>query len=105
MMPFLRNTTFVGVNMAAIYNDNIPLSARLMDAVIQYQKEGVVKSLQPVTAMSFSQIEEAFRTMQTGKHIGKIVLSPSDEDLVSVSVERRSDPLNRFLYWRLVGLF
>lgn len=34
--------------------------------------------------MTFSHIEEAFRLMQTGKHVGKIVLGANENDLVPV---------------------
>jgi NADPH:quinone reductase-like Zn-dependent oxidoreductase len=86
MTPFLRNTMFVGVNMGTIFNHNIPLSARLLKDIMQYRSQGVIKSLQPITVMNFSQTEEAYRTMQTGKHIGKIVLVPGEDDIVPVSL-------------------
>ncbi|KAK0707101.1 hypothetical protein B0T26DRAFT_790998 [Lasiosphaeria miniovina] len=82
MAPFLHNTTFAGVNMGAVFNHNIPLAARLLADVMRYHAQGVVKPLRPLTVMSFAQIEAAFRTMQAGKHIGKLVLVPHDDDLV-----------------------
>ncbi|KAK3990438.1 Compactin diketide synthase mokB [Cladorrhinum sp. PSN332] len=86
MAPFLRNTMFVGVNMGTIFNHSIPLSARLLKDIMQLRSEDVIKPLQPVTTMNFSQTEEAYRTMQTGKHIGKIVLVPREDDIVPVSL-------------------
>jgi len=35
--------------------------------------------------MVYSQLEEAFCLMQTGKHIGKMVLKAGDDDIVPVS--------------------
>ena len=87
MAPFLRNTMFVGVNMGTIFNHNIPLSARLLRDIMQYHSQGIVKPPQPVNVMNFSQTEEAYRTMQTGKHIGKMVLVPGDDDIVPVGLQ------------------
>jgi len=61
-----------------------PLAARVMEDIMRYHRQGVVKPLQPLTVMNFSQTEEAFRTMQSGKHMGKIVLVPHNDDLVPV---------------------
>ncbi|KAM7200715.1 Compactin diketide synthase mokB [Naviculisporaceae sp. PSN 640] len=82
MLPFLKNTTFTGLNMGAIFNHNTPLSARLLRDVMALHTRGIVKPIRPVTSLPFSQIEEAFRTMAGGKHIGKIVLIPNDDDQV-----------------------
>lgn len=95
MAPFLHNTTFAGVNMGAVFNHNIPLAARLLADVMRYHAQGVVQPLCPLTVMSFAQIEEAFRTMQAGKHIGKLVLVPHDDDLVPVRVALTCTP-NQF---------
>ncbi|KAM7187391.1 hypothetical protein V8F33_011289 [Rhypophila sp. PSN 637] len=82
MIPFLQNTTFTGLNMGAIFNHNIPLSARLLKQVMALHSQGVVQPIRPISTLPFSHIEEAFRTMAGGKHIGKIVLIPSDQDQV-----------------------
>ena len=60
------------------------LRNRLIEDVMRCLEEGIVKLVQPLNVMSFSQIEEAFRIMQTGKHIGKIVLKLDDNDVVPV---------------------
>lgn len=44
----------------------------------------IVKPITPTTFMTFSHIEEAFRLMQTGKHVGKIVLEADENDLIPV---------------------
>ena len=47
---------------------------------------GEVSSIEPITAFKASEIEKAFRFMQSGKHIGKIVLNMETDDQVEVSV-------------------
>ena len=85
MEPFMRNVTFASVNLLGIYRNSIPLAARIFSDVMSLLHQGVVRAIQPITVYSYSQMEGAFRFMQTGRHIGKIVLKPHDEDLVPVS--------------------
>lgn len=85
MEPFMRNVTFSSVNLLGIYRSNIQLAARIFEDVMRLVYQGVAKAVHPITLFDYSQTENAFRFMQTGKHLGKIVLRPHDEDLVPVS--------------------
>lgn len=84
MTPFLHNISFSGVNMLSVYRENVPLLSRILADVMKYWAMGVTKLVTPLKIMNFSQIEEAFRIMQTGKHIGKMVLAANDDDIVPV---------------------
>ncbi|TQN73576.1 Highly reducing polyketide synthase alt5 [Colletotrichum shisoi] len=88
MSPFMHNIVFAGVNMLSIYRSNIPLFARIISDVMRLLGEGVIRPIDPLTVMDYSQIEEAFRIMQTGKHIGKMVLKAGDDDLVPIVPQR-----------------
>lgn len=87
MSPFMNNIIFAGVNMLSVYRDNIPLFGRIIADVMRCLADGIIRPVQPLKVMNFSQIEEAFRIMQTGKHIGKMVLSAQPDDLVPVRNE------------------
>ncbi|KAK0611193.1 hypothetical protein B0T14DRAFT_548500 [Immersiella caudata] len=87
MAPFLCNTTFAGVNMRGVIAPG-PRCARVAEDVMRYYHEGVAKIPQPVNVMSFAQTEEAFRTMQSGKHMGKIVLTPSPNDIAPMALRK-----------------
>ncbi|KAL6796632.1 putative polyketide synthase [Trichoderma sp. SZMC 28012] len=91
MSKFMDNIAFVGVNMLSVYRDNIPLFGRIMADVMKALADGIIRPVQPLRVMNFSQIEEAFRIMQSGKHIGKMVLSAGPEDLVPI-VSQKSKP-------------
>ncbi|OJD32113.1 polyketide synthase [Diplodia corticola] len=93
MSPFMNNITFAGVNMLSVYRDNVPLFGRIISDVMKCLSEGIIRPVQPVKTMKFSQIEEAFRIMQTGKHIGKMVLTAGADDIVPI-VPRRLQPYN-----------
>jgi hypothetical protein len=43
-----------------------------------------VKPISPITIHTISEIETAFRTLQTGKNIGKVVVVPQADDQVKV---------------------
>jgi KR domain/Zinc-binding dehydrogenase len=47
-------------------------------------REGAIKELNPIRIYPFSQIQDAFRYMQSGAHSGKIVLEPHEDDEVPV---------------------
>ena len=46
--------------------------------------EGKMTPIEPITTFKMSEVEKAFRFMQSGKHIGKIVLNLGDDDQVKV---------------------
>lgn len=85
MAPFMDNRMFACVNLVGIYRNNIPLASRLLSDVMDLVHQGVIRPITPITVYPYSQIESAFKTMQLGQHVGKIVLKPSDDDLVPVS--------------------
>lgn len=86
MAPFMNDLTFASVNLVGIYRHNVPLAARLLSNVMDLVHQGVIHPITPITVYPYSQIESAFKLMQLGKHTGKIVLKPSDDDLVPVSL-------------------
>ena len=71
--------------MVALLQRAIPICAKVFQEVMGMLAQGITKPVSPVTIMPFSGIEEGFRTMQIGKHIGKIVLKAHDGDFVPVS--------------------
>ena len=90
MAPFLRNISFHSVNMVALLQRALPICAQVFQEVMGMLSEGITKPVDPMVFMPFSKIEEGFRTMQIGKHIGKIVFEAHDEDLVPVSNHQSS---------------
>ncbi|GLA55110.1 type I Iterative Polyketide synthase (PKS) [Aspergillus niger] len=84
MAPFMNNIHFCGVNMLSVYRDNIPLFGRIIADMMRMVSEGIIRPVKPLKTFNLSQIEEVFRTMQTGKHIGKMVFQANDDDLVPV---------------------
>jgi NADPH:quinone reductase-like Zn-dependent oxidoreductase/ubiquinone/menaquinone biosynthesis C-methylase UbiE/malonyl CoA-acyl carrier protein transacylase len=86
MAPFVKNVMFASVDITFILEQNRKLAAQLFSEVMKLVWSGSIKEASPVTVYSFSQMEEAFRLMQSGKHIGKIALEPREADLVQVNI-------------------
>lgn len=84
MAPFLRNVTFSSVNLYGIYRQNILLASKIFEEVMSLMRQGIIREVTPIKIYKFSEMEDAFRFMQAGKHVGKIVFKPSNEDLVPV---------------------
>lgn len=84
MRPFLQDATFAFFNLNHIEKDNPKLMAEIIQGTFDYLRRGITKPITPLTVYPISEVENAFRLMQTGKHVGKIALSYSDDDVVPV---------------------
>ena len=84
MAPFIRNISFHSINLVGLRKHDLAKCSSVMQEVVNLFHQNIAKPIHPTTFMSFSQIEEGFRLMQMGKHVGKIVLEVGDNDLVPV---------------------
>ncbi|ERE67869.1 fatty acid synthase [Cricetulus griseus] len=79
MAIFLKNVTFHGILLDALFeeaNDSWREVAALLQAGI---RDGVVKPLK-CTVFPKDQVEDAFRFMAQGKHIGKVLVQVREEE-------------------------
>lgn len=73
MALFLKNVAFHGILLDALFEEG----NREWEEVSQLLKEGIVEGVvQPLRTTVFQRddVEQAFRYMAQGKHIGKVVL-------------------------------
>jgi len=82
MSVFLKNVTFHGILLDALFDFDSADKRAVVELVANGIKSGAVKPL-PKTVYSDDQIEEAFRFMASGKHVGKVLLKIKDEDDVT----------------------
>jgi len=85
MGPFVRSVSFASldlITLGELRGDDIAQMLVHIDALL---REGRIRSVSPITKFQMSEAEKAFRLMQGGKHMGKIVLVPSENELVKVS--------------------
>ena len=85
MNPFLRNVTFASVDLTVLMGKAKTLMKRILQEVMALIKSGSLFNAQPLRIFDLSGIEEAFRYMQSGKSIGKIVVRMNTNVPVPVS--------------------
>ncbi|ESO84944.1 hypothetical protein LOTGIDRAFT_235996 [Lottia gigantea] len=83
MSIFLKNITFHGILLDALFDEGNKDWSQVADLVKEGIKSGAVKPLQ-TTVFEKNEIEEAFRFMAQGKHIGKVVIKVRDEEETKV---------------------
>ena len=90
MRPFLNNITFAGLDILTQVIDYPERFEKIGAQVAELLQKGAIAPLNNLIRYSFGEAEEAFRLMQSGGHIGKIVLSLHPHDIVPVSFMLKS---------------
>ena len=70
---FLRNTTFHGILLDALFEEGNPDWTDVASLLSEGIKSGAVQPIN-TTVFQRDQVEEAFRFMAQGKHIGKVLV-------------------------------
>ncbi|KAI2910620.1 hypothetical protein CBS147371_8770 [Aspergillus niger] len=71
---FMANRTFIGVDLLQIGEQNPEVIRSLVEQSTHFIEQGKLRPIRPVTVFKASDIAKAFRHMQTGKHMGKLVV-------------------------------
>lgn len=79
MSVLLKNTSFHGIVLDAVMEDDAEAIEIVVGLLADGIKTGAVRPL-PTTVFNETQVEEAFRFMATGKHIGKVLVKIRDEE-------------------------
>lgn len=84
MGTFRRNTTFYSVDLLAWEARRPEVVSRVLKDIIRLLEERSITAPEPITTYPISRVQEAFRSMQRGQHLGKLVITVDDTDLVPV---------------------
>ena len=106
MQPFDKNVMFASVDVPALYKTRDRIS-RILSAVMKLAAEGRIAPSSPLQVFKGSEIQQAFRLMQTGKHTGKLVIEFPDKDVVEakkLKLERTQSFKGRSTYIIAGGL-
>ncbi|OJJ74399.1 hypothetical protein ASPBRDRAFT_120577 [Aspergillus brasiliensis CBS 101740] len=86
MKEFLGNRTFVGLDLFDMTQENPKVLRDLLEDFLSLYSAGKVRPITPLQIFPASQASDAFQYLQTGQHIGKVVLEiPQDSVLSSPS--------------------
>lgn len=78
-----RNISFSAVDVTKL---SPKVASRLLKKTTQLLGEGKVQQLQPVRFFNASEVEEAFKELQSGSSLGRVIVAPKPEDVVPVSL-------------------
>lgn len=84
MSFFLKNSTFHGVLLDQLFDVTNEVVTQVDELVREGMVNGAIQPL-PATVFNEQQVEQAFRFMATGKHIGKVVIKLREEEQTKVT--------------------
>ena len=84
MAPFEKTVTFAGVDLGDLIHLRPETLQEVFMEVMDLIAAGCVKPVGPVHNFAVSDIERAFRSLQSGKLTGKVVITPRSGDMVMV---------------------
>ncbi|KAH8883107.1 putative polyketide synthase [Thozetella sp. PMI_491] len=93
MAKFARNVTFVAVNLVSLVRERPQVAGQVWADVISLFQNNKLKGPTPLTTYKVSQLEQALRLMQSGKHLGKLVLVQEEGDVVKAAPQILSEKL------------
>jgi acyl transferase domain-containing protein len=96
MAKFDRNVTFSSVDLTLVAAKRPAVMARTLNAVMTLVTAGVLRPVAPVTVFGLGEVEKAFRLLQSGKTMGKLVVVPNPgSDVIRVTSSKVHAPLFR----------
>ncbi|KAJ4388197.1 hypothetical protein N0V93_008804 [Gnomoniopsis smithogilvyi] len=74
LKPFLDNRSYMCVDLHQLGVHRLDIAHGLWRLMMQYLEDGHIQPIRPIQAFPAEDVEAAFRYMQKGAHIGKIVI-------------------------------
>ena len=84
MKKFLSSATFAGVDLTVVAKQKPTVFNKLLTDLLELYQRNAIKAVSPITCFRMSEIQDAMRLMQGGKHMGKIVIQSHNEDIIQV---------------------
>ncbi|KAL2065354.1 hypothetical protein VTL71DRAFT_3024 [Oculimacula yallundae] len=104
MSHFEWNRKFIGVDLSRYTVYNKPDVERMMKTMYDLYIEGHIKPISPTTVFEAQNIEDAFRYMQKGVHMGKIVIKfPEDPETLPLTPTAPDPSFRDDVSYLLVG--
>lgn len=87
MTKFTNNITYATVDLLQLQAKKPQLIGKVLVIVTGLVFKGLMENIVAINAFPVSQVEAAFRFMQSGKSMGKIVVEPREGDQVKVGCD------------------
>ncbi|KIM94092.1 hypothetical protein OIDMADRAFT_207730 [Oidiodendron maius Zn] len=101
--PFTRSVSFSSIDLLAYADAKRLEIQQVFKNVISLFHQRVILPVDPITVHPVSELEKAYRLMQAGKHMGKIVIAMKPDDLVPVLPQSHSARLRADCSYLIVG--
>lgn len=103
MRPFSRQVSFSAFYLLASMEHRPDEVHRVLCRLTQLLESQVIAPVHPITAFPMGDFVKAFRLLQTGKHMGKVVLSIRPQEMVPVRPRTVSAKFSPEASYLLVG--
>lgn len=84
LSPFVANRTFSCVDANELIK-NLRKTERALELIVKLYECGHIHPIRPVTSFDAIDVEDAFRYMQQGQHVGKIVIEFPQQDALPLA--------------------
>ncbi|KAK3170550.1 putative secondary metabolism biosynthetic enzyme [Lepraria neglecta] len=82
MSRFERNVSFTAVDLADLINHRTHILQQLLVEIMDLFERGFIRAVSPIHEFGISEVETAFRSLQSGKLMGKLVIVPKEDEMV-----------------------
>lgn len=104
MSTFARNVSFSAVDLHYLMHSHPDSAAEILQKLMNMLTSAAIRHPDPLHVYSASEVEQAFRFLQSGKNTGRIVISANSTDIVRKRVlERRTWRLDPDASYIIVG--
>jgi NADPH:quinone reductase-like Zn-dependent oxidoreductase/aryl carrier-like protein len=86
LQPFRKNLSFFAIDLDRMIRERPALLGSMLRDIVRRVQQGEVEPL-PHRAWPISDVVDAFRFMQHGKHIGKVVVSMRDQRVAAIPAQ------------------
>ena len=105
MAPFERSVSFMAFDLSDLIRSRPEQMRQIFSEIMELLRQNTIRPVAPIHEFPVSQAETAFRSLQSGKPMGKVVLVPKGDDTVMVIIlflQKTEYKANRVLFRLLV---
>ena len=85
MARFEQNVSFTAVDLTVLGHHKSGLLQEVFREVMTLFRQNIIAPVSPIHEFAMSEVETAFRSLQSGKLMGKLVMVAKPDDMVMVS--------------------
>ncbi|MCJ1307874.1 hypothetical protein MMC25_001522 [Agyrium rufum] len=88
MQPFLANRSYCCVDIAGFLQRRPQEMKEILESCLDLYRDGHIQPIRPISIFDACNVEDAFRHLQRGNHIGKVVIRAPTDTASTISPQR-----------------